>query len=140
MNTKRAIRVSTLPHKINNHELHISSLIQTMPPFLLTNNYKVQQPYRIQYGETSRNKNHKLLNSNESIYANEFKNEKWNIKLQKKICKREKDIGDLQKIQLYRFIKATIFTGISLPLNQSYIVLVCSNSQSNFPNVEWNFN
>ena len=55
-----------------------------MPPFLLTNNYKVQQPYRIQYGETSRNKNHKLLNSNESIYANEFKKEKWNIKLKKK--------------------------------------------------------
>ena len=61
---------------------------------------------------------------------------KYKATKKKKIFKREKDIGDLQKIQLYRFIKATTFTGISLPLNQSYIVLVCLNSQSTLPNVE----
>ena len=143
LNTKRATRVSTLPHKINNHKcaIYCTYLLWSRQchSFSSPINYKVQQLHRIQYEETSRNKNHKLLNSNESIYANEFKNEKWNIKLQKKIYKREKDICDSQKIQLYRFIKATTFTRISLPLNQWYIVLVCLNSQSNFPNVEWIF-
>ena len=60
-----------------------------------------------------------------------FKKRKKEYTATNKMHKREKD-GDLQT----RFMKATTFTGIPLPHNQSYLVLVCLNSQSNFPNAE----
>ena len=88
LNTKRATRVSTLPHYINNHECAICCTYllwsRQCHSFSSPINYKVQQLHRIQYGETSRNKNHQLLNSYESIYANEFKNEKMKYKATKK--------------------------------------------------------